>query len=895
MNKRVPSRIRSAHQGRISEENSNRSSKIKRGPTPMMQQYREIKKRFPDAVVFFRMGDFYEMFFEDAKIAHQVLGLTLTKRGKDIGEDVPLAGFPHHQIDHYLAKMTSAGYKVAVVDQLEDPRHSKGVVKRGVTQVATAGTVVLDSVTDTKTSRYLCALAVSDTVCGISGIESVSGEFFAYEVPFNLLEVELSKISPAEILYPKDKKDVLRPVFRLFQNCVLTPLDEWNIEPNVGREILINHFKTNSLKGFGIEELPYAIAAAGAALNYLKTSQLGVAEQVSSLRRGHPEKTLLMSRATIHHLELVYPIDFQNGKSLLQVLDECKTPMGSRLLRKRLISPSIDQSEIEHRLNQIEAVYEEQINQKLAEQLNQMGDLHRASGRIAANRGNPRDAGIIRDALSKIPELFNLVVNLEPFQMVRNLDNLQDLFTLLKASLVEKPPVTILEGGIIRNGYHSELDRLRALSGKGKEAIKEFQQRERQRTGNDKLIVAYNRVYGYYIEVSRTASLSVPSDYQRIQSLVNSERYKTEELQKFEDEVLHAEDKAIEIEIELFQQIRQSIAYYHSKLIQLSEVIAEIDVATALAAVARKRNYKRPKFIAKPNLFLKNARHPVIETIQPAGEIFVPNDVCFTDNKRLLIITGPNMAGKSTYLRTVGLNIILAQIGSFIAADYGEIGIVDRLFTRIGASDNLTSGESTFLVEMNEAAFLINNATSRSLILLDEIGRGTSTFDGLSIAWAMVERLATTPIPQPRTLFATHYHELTVLEEHLSAVENWNVAVKETKDSILFLRKISKGSCDKSYGIHVAKMAGMPKDILARAEMVLELLQTGTLAPQSAARLAMKNRKAVETYQLSLFDLEDVSLRKELSEIEPEELTPLQALQIITEWKKKYGSLSNKD
>ncbi|MCX7835113.1 MAG: DNA mismatch repair protein MutS [bacterium] len=892
MNKRIPSRIRSAHQERIKTEDQ-RTTKKSISSTPMMQQYREIKQRFPDAIIFFRMGDFYEMFFEDAKVAHQVLGLTLTKRGKDIGEDVPLAGFPHHQLDNYLAKMTSAGYKVAVVDQLEDPRYAKGVVKRGVTQVATAGTVVLNQLSDERESRYLCAIAIENERCGIAYLESMSGEFFAYEVPIHLLENEIAKYLPTEIIYPKDKKDRFRTVFQQFQKVVFTPIDDWNIDPIVGKEILLNHFQTVSLKGFGLENLPLAIAAAGASLQYLKSSQLGTAEQVISIRQGHPEDTLLMSRSTIHHLELIYPIDFQSGISLFKLLDECSTPMGSRLLRKRIIAPSVNLSEIKSRLDRIETVYDEVLNQKIAEILKQIGDLPRASGRIAANRGNPKDAGVIRDALKVVPQLFQLISDNPSFHFLRTIDCCKNLCASLENALTEKLPMNVSEGGVFKAGFHQELDRLRALAGRGKDALKDFQQRERLRTGIEKLVVGYNRVYGYYIEISRSASSLVPPDYHRIQSLVNFERYKTEELQKFENEVLHAEDKAIGLEIELFQQIRKLIAVEHSKLIQISEAIAEIDVATTLASISKKRKYTKPRFVDKPNLMLRNARHPVLEAIQPAGEIFVPNDVCFNDTKRLLLITGPNMAGKSTYLRTVGLNVILAQMGSFIPAEDSEIGIVDRLFTRIGASDNLTSGESTFLVEMNEASFLINNATSRSLVLLDEVGRGTSTFDGLSIAWAMVERLATTPIPQPRTLFATHYHELTILEEYFPSIENWNVAVKETSDSILFLRKIRKGSCDKSYGIHVAKMAGMPKDIVSRAEVVLELLQTGTLAPQSAARLAVKHHKKVETYQLSLFELEDVSLRKELSNIEPEELTPIQALQIIADWKRRYTQ-SNK-
>lgn len=858
--------------------------------TPMMLQYREIKNRFPDAVVFFRMGDFYELFFDDAKIANKVIGLTLTKRGKDAGQEVPLAGFPHHQLDNYLRKMTSKGFKVAVVDQLEDPRIAKGVVKRGVTQIATAGTVVLEQTLDEKHSRYLCAIKITGEKCGIACIESASGEFFAYEIMTNRLETEVSKISPSEILYPKDQKEEIGWFKSRFANIVFTAIDEWHFEENYGREILQNHFKTISLKGYGIDDLTLAITSAGAALHYLTASQLGQANQVVTIRRGHPEETVLMSQSTMKHLELIYPLDLQNGKSLFQLLDGCSTPMGSRLLRLRCLAPIRDKIQLEKRYEQVEVFMDELLSQKVTELLSQIGDLHRASGRIAANRGTPKDTGLIRDALQVIPDLFDTIKHVSLFQSINDWSSISHLKQFLLDSLQEKLPTTLSEGGIIRTGYNQELDKLRNLSGKGKEALKEFQVRERKRTGIEKLTVDFNRVYGYYIELTRSSATSVPSDYKRIQSLVNAERYKTDELQKFENEVLFAEDKAIDLEIELFSLIREEIGQRHSLLIQLGDSIAEIDVSVALARVAKERNYTKPILTEHQDLKFIQARHPVIEAIQPSGEVFIPNDVLFNKQKRLLLITGPNMAGKSTFLRMVGLNVILAQMGSFIPAEYAEIGIVDRLFTRIGASDNLTSGESTFLVEMNEASYLINNATSQSLILLDEVGRGTSTFDGLSIAWAMVERLATQPNPPPRTLFATHYHELTVLEEHLEAVENWNVLVKETKDSILFLRKISKGSCNRSYGIHVARMAGMPPEVVHRAEIVLELLQTGTLAPQSAARLAMQNKKQIETIQLSLFDVEEVSIRNEISNIEPEELTPLQALQILSEWKQKYSN-----
>ncbi len=889
--KKIPARVRSAHQERISSDNGTEAPKEKkRDLTPAMGQYREIKRRYPDAVVFFRMGDFYEMFYEDARVAHHVLGLTLTKRGQDKYGDIPLAGFPHHQLDSYLAKMTTAGHKVAVVDQMEDPRLAKGVVKRDVTQVVTAGTVVLDSVLDDKNTHWLAAVAFGETDVGIALLESASGDFLCYTVPPERMRTELTSAAPAELLYPKVYKERLQRTFDSLPGTVVTALDEWLFEEQFGRDLLNEHFKTISLKGFGIDDLPTAIASAGAALHYLKLSQMGPAEQITGIHRGHPEKVMLLDSATIRHLELVEASDSaRNAQSLFQILDRCQTPMGSRLLRRRLLAPLLNVEDIEHRFLQVDILTELAMLKRVKEKLDGMGDLHRSAGRIASGRGNPRDAGVVRQTLLRIPDVFDLLAVYPAFAGLKLLDRCDALRERLDIALNDRLPLGFTEGGIIRNGYDKELDRLRTLSGQGREALAQFQQRERERSGINTLSVAYNRVYGYYIEISKAASANAPADYQRIQSLVNAERYKTPELQQFEDEVLHAEDKAIDREVSLFAELRQQIAELHAKLLLLGDAIAEVDVAASLAEVAVEYQYCRPKVDDGLTLSLKDARHPVLERLSANPKDFVPNDIDLDDTVRLLLVTGPNMAGKSTYLRTVGLNVLMAQIGSFVPAMNAEIGVVDRLFTRIGASDHLALGESTFLVEMNEASFLINNATSRSLILLDEVGRGTSTFDGLAIAWAMVERLATQPQPPPRTLFATHYHELTVLEEHFPTVQNWNVLVKEAGENILFLRKIGRGPCDKSYGIHVARMAGMPPDVILRSEEVLELLQRGALAPESAARLAQQRRKLIASTQLSLFDVNDITLRNELQGVDPDSLTPLQALQQLHEWKQRFS------
>ncbi|MDK9700421.1 MAG: DNA mismatch repair protein MutS [bacterium] len=898
--KKIPARVRSAHQDRIKEDDATPVRKP-RDVTPMMTQYREIKLRYPDAVVFFRMGDFYEMFYDDARTAHKVLGLTLTRRGQDKSGDIPLAGFPHHQLDSYLARMTSSGYKVAVVDQLEDPRAAKGVVKRGVTQVVTAGTAVLDSVLDDKRSHWLAAIAPGQTVTGIALLESASGDFVCYAVPPERVRSELASIAPAELLYPKALRDEFSRLFSALPTTVTTPLDEWLFEEQFARDLLLQHFQVLTLKGYGIDELPEAIMAAGAALHYLKLSQLGPAEQITGIHRGHPEQTMLLDRSTIRHLELIDSSDPTRNTSLFQILDRCQTPMGSRLLRRRILSPLLSVEAIEQRLSQVECFTvplqerdapmqpQTPLLSKIRELLTGIGDLHRSAGRIASGRGNPRDAGAVQQTLTRVPTLFSELKELSPFRRIAEIDPCSELNELLQRALNDRLPMSLTEGGVIRTGFNAELDRLRTLSGQGKAALAEFQQQERDRTGIATLSVAYNRVYGYYIEISKAASNNAPDDYQRIQSLVNAERYKTPELQKFEEDVLNAEDKAIELEMKLFAELRTTIAEHHARLFNLGDAIAEIDVAVSLAEVATTYDYRRPQLSDDTCILLHGARHPVLERLVPAGESFIPNDVIFDESTRLLLITGPNMAGKSTYLRTVGINVLMAQIGSFVPALDAEIGVVDRLFTRIGATDNLALGESTFLVEMNEASYLINNATSRSLILLDEVGRGTSTFDGLAIAWAMVERLATRPMPPPRTLFATHYHELTVLEEHFPTVQNWNVQVKEVGDSILFLRKIIRGPCDRSYGIHVARLAGMPPDVVLRAEEVLELLQQGALAPESSARLAQQRKKLVAQTQLSLFDFEDVSLRTELQGVDTDNLTPMEALQRINEWKQRYG------
>ncbi len=889
---RIPARVRSAHQERLVNDGEDDAAKKekKRDFTPAMGQYREIKRRYPDAIVFFRMGDFYEMFYEDARVAHQVLGLTLTKRGQDKYGDIPLAGFPHHQLDNYLAKMTTAGHKVAVVDQMEDPRLAKGVVKRDVTQVVTAGTVVLDSVLDDKNTHWLAAIAFSETAAGIALLESASGDFVCYDIPPERLRSELSAVAPAELLYPKNRKEQLQRLFDVLPGTVLTALDEWLFEEQFGRDLLCQHFKTLSLKGFGIDELPDAVAAAGAALHYLKLSQLGVAEQITGIHRGHPERVMLLDRATIRHLELIESSESaRNALSLFQVLDRNHTPMGSRLLRRRLLGPLLNHEDIDRRLDQVDLLMQPELLKSVQDKLDGVGDLHRSAGRMASGRGNPRDAGVVRQALLRIPEVFDAVSQHEAFAACNTLDRCDALRELLDRALNERLPLGLTEGGVIRTGFDDELDRLRALSGQGRDALAKFQLGERERTGIPTLSVAYNRVYGYYIEISKAASAYAPENYQRIQSLVNAERYKTPELQQFEDEVLHAEDKAIDREANLFAELRQQIGNLHAKLLDLGDAIAEIDVAAGLASVALEYNYHRPVVDQSTILHLTNARHPVLERMTDRSQEFVPNDIDLNDEIRLLLVTGPNMAGKSTYLRTVGLNVLMAQCGSFVPAESARIGIVDRLFTRIGAADHLALGESTFMVEMTEASYLVNNSTSRSLILLDEVGRGTSTFDGLAIAWAMVERLATKPDPSPRTLFATHYHELTVLEEHFPAVQNWNVLVKEAGENILFLRKIVKGPCDKSYGIHVARMAGMPPDVVLRAEEVLELLQKGALAPESAARLAQQRKKLVASSQLSLFDVNDVTLRNELKGVDPDSLTPLQALQQLHDWKQRFS------
>lgn len=862
--------------------------------TPMMEQYLAIKAKYNDAVLFFRMGDFYEMFYDDAKIASKVLGLALTSRAHGKTAEVPLAGFPYHSLDTYLTKMIQAGYRVAVCEQLEDPKQAKTVVKRDVTEVVTPGTALTDDLLDSHRNNFLVAVYLQGEVGGLAVVDISTGEFSVGEVPLESFVDEVLKLAPSELLVSEEQAGFIQERWPRAEQVFMTRREAWVFTRDYGYEVLTKHFNTLSLKGFGCDDLEAGICAAGAVLHYLKENQKSELGHIRRLQRLSNTEFVGLDQATRRNLELLRSIrDGTTHGTLISVLDRTRTPMGARKLVQWVLHPLRDPDRIRARLDAVEELVQTKTTlERLREALGEFGDLERLMAKVTTGRANARDLKAVANSLRHVPALKEILKEAESqfLSRIRNdLNTLDALVQEIDSALVDEPPLAITEGGLIRRGYNPELDELRDIAYSGKDWIARLQKTERERTGIPSLKVSYNKVFGYYIEVTKPHLSKVPDHYIRKQTLVNAERFVTPELKAYEEKVLDAEEKIVTLEYELFGRLRSRVAEQAGDVQENARLIAALDCLSNFAQLAIDYRYARPEINNGTAIVIQEGRHPVVERLLPYGESFVPNDTLIDNRKeQVLILTGPNMAGKSTYLRQVGLIVLMAQMGSFVPAKGAKIGVVDKVFTRVGASDNLAGGESTFLVEMNETANILNNATDRSLILLDEIGRGTSTFDGLSIAWAVAEYIHNASHVAAKCIFATHYHELTELALVLPRVKNYNVAVKEWGDQVVFLRRIEEGGCDHSYGIHVAQLAGLPPQVIQRAREILSNLESNELTPNRMPKLAARSKNGLheKPQQLDIFSQQEGGLRQKLQELTIDEMTPLQALIKLDELKK---------
>jgi len=861
--------------------------------TPLMAQYFKIKEANPDTILLFRVGDFFETFDEDAKLASKVLGITLTKRSNGAAEDVPLAGFPHHAIDTYLPKLVRAGYRVAVCEQVENPKFAKGIVKREVIEVVTPGVTLSDKLLDHKKNNYLLSVFIKNEIAGISFVDISTGEYLVYEVNESEFVQQIESIAPSEILIQKKDKDYLIPLIQKTNSSIrVSKIDDWIFNFEYAKELLLMHFKTVNLKGFGVDHLNEGIIAAGVILNYLQETQKTNLSHLSSISLYNFGEYMILDSATRRNLEITFAMrDGGREGSLISILDKTSTAMGGRLMKKWITRPLRNKSSIDKRLDSVEELLKEKsLRQKLVTELKEIGDLERLISRISTGRANPREVVAIKSSLKKIPAVIDYLKSCKVDtlkQISDKLNSLEELVTKIQAALVDSPPATINDGGVIRNGFSEELDELREIAFHGKDWIAKLQKTEREKTAIPSLKVSYNKVFGYYIDISNAHKEKVPETYIRKQTLVNSERYITPELKEYEDKILNAEEKIYELETQLFNEVKLLSASYASVIQNNAQYIAMLDCFISFAECAESYKYVKPEIFEDTKLKIVKGRHPVVEQILPPGDKFTPND-CKMDNEQeqIIILTGPNMAGKSVYLRQTGLIVLMAQIGSFVPAGEAEIGIVDRIFTRVGASDNITAGESTFLVEMQEAANILNNATQKSLILLDEIGRGTSTFDGISIAWAITEYIHENREVAAKTLFATHYHELNEMAEIFPRIKNYKVEVREYDDKVIFLHKVNPGSADHSYGIQVAQMAGLPKFVTSRAKEVLQNLESKELTPYEEKKEKLQKMQRLDN-QISMFEIKDDKIRDELKELQIDGLTPIEALNKLNDLKKK--------
>ena len=873
--------------------------------SPMMQHYLQTKEEYPDCILFYRLGDFYEMFFEDAKIVSRELELTLT--GKSCGQEerAPMCGVPFHAYESYMNRLVAKGYKVAICEQMEDPKQAKGMVRREVIRVVTPGTNINEQALDEGKNNYImCIVSLSDQF-GVATADVTTGDFFVTEVDSKrrLLD-EIYKFSPTEVVCNEalfmsglDIDDLKNRV-----GIVLYSLEHWYFDDSLCENTLKEHFRVNSLEGLGLADLECGMIASGSLLKYLYETQKNSLEQISAIHPYTTGKFMVLDSSTRRNLELVETLREKAKRgSLLWVLDKTKTAMGARMLRSFVEQPLIEKEEIEGRLDAIEELMQRAIDrEELREYLNPVYDLERLLTRITYQSANPRDLTAFKSSIGMIPHIRGILLELQSKEIqgiCEDMDTLEDLYTLIDAAIEEEPPITVREGGIIKDGYHEEIDRLREAKSQGKNWLAELEAKEREKTGIKNLKIKFNKVFGYYLEVTNSFKDLVPDYYTRKQTLTNAERYITPELKEMEDMILGAEDKLVQLEYELFRELREQIAKNVVRIQKTAKALAKIDVFASLALISEQNHYCRPSLNQNGRIDIKNGRHPVVEKMIN-NDMFIANDTYLDNQKnRISVITGPNMAGKSTYMRQTALIVLMAQIGCFVPAETADIGIVDRIFTRVGASDDLASGQSTFMVEMTEVANILRNATGNSLLILDEIGRGTSTFDGLSIAWAVVEHISNPKRLGAKTLFATHYHELTELEGKLDNVNNYCIAVKEKGDDIVFLRKIVKGGADKSYGIQVAKLAGVPDSVIERAKEIAEELGRHDIVDfteilsnkkNSATKKKKEHLDEVDLTQMSLFDaVNDNDIIEELKEIDVGNLTPIEALNKLYELQNK--------
>ena len=856
--------------------------------TPLMKQYNAIKGKHPGALLLFRVGDFYETFGEDAITASKILGITLTKRGAGSSSETALAGFPHHSLDNYLPKLVRAGQRVAICDQLEDPKMVKGIVKRGVTELVTPGVSFNDNVLDVKQNNYLAAVHITKEIVGVSFLDISTGEFMTSQGNSTYADKLLQSFQPSEVLVSKNKKNDFNQYFGDKFNTFY--LDEWIFAHDYAYEKLTTHFGTNSLKGFGVEELAEGIISSGTIFHYLNETEHKDVKHIASLSRIEEEKYVWLDKFTVRNLELVYS-QHPEGIPLIDILDQTQTPMGSRLLRKWMVLPLKEITPIQERLSIVESfVKNRELSDKLINNLKHIGDLERIISKVAVRRINPRELQQLRRALEYIKPIKELLSSAEISSLQKLSDQLnlcEFLLEKISNELKQDPPMITNQGGLIKEGVNAELDELRKIAYSGKDYLLQIQQREVERTGIGSLKISYNKVFGYYLEVTNTHKEKVPNDWIRKQTLSNAERYITEELKIYEEKILGAEDRINVIEQKIYTDLIIAAEEYVTQIQQNARVIATVDCLLSFAVTALENDYCKPVVNESTALNIKEGRHPVIEQQLPVGEPYVPNDI-FLDNEKqqIIIITGPNMAGESALLRQTALIVLMAQIGSYVPATQAELGIVDKVFTRVGASDNLSKGESTFMVEMTETASILNNLSERSLVLMDEIGRGTSTYDGISIAWAIVEYLHNNPKNKAKTLFATHYHELNQLSSDLERVKNFNVSVKEVGNKVLFMRKLKEGGSEHSFGIHVAQMSGMPNQVVLRANEIMHHLEKEKV--KSGNGKTKEIPKAADKFQLNIFETSDPNSKKVkefLNALDINTISPVEALLKLNEVK----------
>lgn len=862
--------------------------------TPLMKQYFEIKAKHPDAILLFRVGDFYEMYGDDAVVGAEILGIVQTKRANGVGQSVEMAGFPHHALDTYLPKLVRAGKRVAICDQLEDPKLTKKLVKRGITELVTPGVSINDNILNHKENNFLAAIHFAKDKCGIAFLDISTGEFLTAEGTTDYIDKLLNNFSPKEVLLERNNKKKFEEIFgpRYFS----FELDDWIFTSEAANDRLLKHFETKNLKGFGIQHLKLGIIASGAILYYLDQTQHTHISHITSLARIEEERYVRLDKFTVRSLELVCAMN-EDGKSLLDVIDKTISPMGSRLLRRWILFPLKDVKPIQERQDVVEYFFRHpEVKELLDEQLEQIGDLERIISKVAVERVTPREVVQLKIALQALEPIKEACMASNEPSLCRIGEQLNVCALIrdrIDREIQPDPPSLVNKGGVIAKGVNEELDELRSIAYSGKDYLLQVQQRESEKTGIPSLKIAFNNVFGYYIEVRNAHKDKVPADWIRKQTLVNAERYITEELKEYEEKILGAEEKILSLESRLFNELVLCLTEYIPPIQCNANLIGRLDCLLSFAKAAESNKYIRPLVDESDVIDIKDGRHPVIEKQLPLGETYVANDVYLDEDKQqIIIITGPNMAGKSALLRQTALITLLAQIGCFVPAESARIGIVDKIFTRVGASDNISVGESTFMVEMNEAADILNNMTSRSLVLFDELGRGTSTYDGISIAWAIVEYIHEHPHAHAKTLFATHYHELNEMERSFPRIKNFNVSVKEVGNKVIFLRKLVPGGSEHSFGIHVAKMAGMPKCIVNRADEILKQLESEKRQEGAISGSSVKKAPAARqsgNYQLSFFQLDDPVLsqvRDEIKNMDLNNLTPLEALNKLSEIRK---------